>query len=73
METIEKKMPEGILTREEMQLILELKDCVCLEYLMEEPPSPVKSECFLVIGKNVNEITKQSGKLETPGGSISQL
>ena len=53
METIEKKMPEGLLTREEMKLILELKDCVCLEYLMEEPPSPVKSECFLVIGRNI--------------------
>ncbi|XP_071797684.1 uncharacterized protein [Asterias amurensis] len=57
VETIEKKMPEGLLTREEMKLILELKDCVCLEYLMEEPPSPVKSECFLVIGKLLNLAT----------------
>ncbi|XP_038048270.1 uncharacterized protein LOC119722295 [Patiria miniata] len=54
VETIKKEMPEGVLTREEMELLMELKDCLRLEFLLEEPPSPVKSETFLVIGKLLN-------------------
>ena len=61
VEAIEKGLPEGVLSKEELQLIMELKDCVQLEHLLEEPPSPVKSECFLVIGKNTkHNNTKQT-------------